>query len=533
MATAILVVGLAGAALAQAAAALGWSPLDKGRSVGTVVGPLVPVTDMDRTANRANNSPKVVADPGDERFLALANRLDAPDYGCALHLSGDEGASWTPVKPVVDLPYGVQKCYGAEVAIDRKGRLYFLFVGLTGDGNLPVGVYLTTSSDRGRRFSPPRKVLDGHNFGVRMAIDTEAGDRGRVHLLWLRATSPPGLGSLGPPPNPILTAHSDDGGATFSEPLQVSDPKRDRVVAPALAIGPDRAVHVGYYDLGDDARDYQGLEGPVWEGTWSLVVSSSFDGGTTFGAGVVAEEAVVPEDRVMVIFTMPPPALVAGGKRVCLAWTDARNGDGDALMRCSPDRGRTWPGAPGRLNDDTMSSGAMQYLPQLAIAPGGRIDAIFYDRRDDPQNLNNDVSYTFSSDGGRRFSRNITLTTEGSSLSRIGQQYAVVSAADRHDFGARSALLSRDRDVIAAWTDTHNSLPPTTAQDIFTTRVSPAHRTGQGTGAAALVALGIAAAALAIAMVVGRRRRSARHVPPVDPIPSPHAAEGVIARTGA
>lgn len=67
-------------------------------------------------------------------------------------------------------------------------------------------------------------------------------------------------------------------------------------MAPALAIGADRAVHVAYYDLEGDAVDYQGLEGPTWDGNWSLVVSTSPDGGKRFDRGVVVEGRLVPPE---------------------------------------------------------------------------------------------------------------------------------------------------------------------------------------------------------------------------------------------
>jgi len=45
--------------------------------------------------------------------------------------------------------------------------------------------------------------------------------------------------------------------------VQVNAVQRELVVAPSLRLGPDHTVLVGFYDLGDDAVDYRGLEGPV------------------------------------------------------------------------------------------------------------------------------------------------------------------------------------------------------------------------------------------------------------------------------
>ncbi|MDQ4134064.1 MAG: glycoside hydrolase [Actinomycetota bacterium] len=462
-----------------------------------------PVTAMDQGVGWANNSPSLAADPADDRFVVIANRLDAPDFSCALQVSGEGGRSWLTAYPVPKRPEGVEKCYAPEVAFDADGALQYLFVGLAGPGNEPVGAYLTSSTDRGRTWSEPRQVLPQYSFGVRMAIDRSTGDKGRMHLVWIRASDPPS-GGFAPPPNPIMTAYSDDGGATFSPPVQISGDIQ-RAAGPALVLGPDSAVHVAYYDLQDDVIDYQGLEGNVWEDTWSLVVASSTDGGRRFGPGVVVDDQIRPHERVMLIFTMAPPALVAGGDgRVCAAWTDARHGDADAVLRCSTDGGARW-GELHRLNDDPVGNGRTQYLPRLSVAPDGRLDAVFYDRRDDEDDILNNVSYTFSTDGGESFTANRRLTRDPST-SLIGQEYLVASAKDMVEFGSRIGVLSKGDEVVAAWTDTRNSNPLSTGQDIFATVVE-LETSGQPLWAR--VAGGLLAvaglAALAFAVVRGRR----------------------------
>ncbi|MDQ6948422.1 MAG: hypothetical protein M3256_19730, partial [Actinomycetota bacterium] len=75
-----------------------------------------PLTAMNLETGPANNSPLVVEDPSEARFVVLANRLDAPDFGCALQLSGDGGNRWAPAEPVPRLPPGADKCYAPEVA---------------------------------------------------------------------------------------------------------------------------------------------------------------------------------------------------------------------------------------------------------------------------------------------------------------------------------------------------------------------------------------------------------------------------------
>ncbi len=89
-----------------------------------------------------HNSPVLVADPKEPRFVLLASRLDSPDFSCALHLSGDGGRYWVPAEPVPQFPPGAEKCCAPELGFDRKSTPYYLFVGLQGigqqsDGSLP------------------------------------------------------------------------------------------------------------------------------------------------------------------------------------------------------------------------------------------------------------------------------------------------------------------------------------------------------------------------------------------------------------
>lgn len=467
--------------------------------------------DLPATANEANrpvasNSPQLAVDPTDERFVAMAHRLDGPDFDCALELSSDGGRSWAPADPVTALPEGIDKCYAPEVGFDARGILYFLFVGLRAPNNVPKGVYLVASDDRGRTFSEPAPVLGPHSFGVRMAIDAERGEDGRIHVVWIAANREPSLGAFPPPPNPIMATHSDDGGRSWSQPVAVSDPARDRVVAPALALGPGGEVHVLYYDLLDDARDYQGLEGPTWEGHWALVLASSDDRGESFGPGRLVEDEVVPPERVMLVFTMAPAALAAAEGSIWVAWHDGRNGDWDVFVRRSVDGGSTWS-SPQRLNDDPLSNGRYQYQPQLAVAPSGRVDAVFYDRRADEENVRNETAYAFSVDGGS-FGPNRMLSTRPSD-SRIGQRYVGPAAEGQVEFGSRLGLLSLEERAVTAWTDTRNSVRPV-QQDIFTAVV---RHDPPGAGSSAGLAWVGATAAIfflaAVAIALGARRRSA------------------------
>jgi hypothetical protein len=159
-----------------------------------------------------------------------------------------------------------------------------------------------------------------------------------------------------------------------------------------------------------------------------------------------------------------------------------------------------------RLNDDVAGNGASQYLPRLSLSPGGRIDAVFLDRRRDPDNLFYDAYYTYSTDGGKTFARNLRLTTYPSD-SRIGSEYATRPALGQFEFGSRLGLLSFAGSVVAAWPDTHNVSPLAREQDLFATQVTSLPEPGRGGLTLLLLAVALLLVLSALAAWALRARR--------------------------
>lgn len=485
-------------------------PSPAGALAAVKVGVEVPVTATDLGISAAYNSPEVALDPTNSRFAVMAYRVDAPPYGCGLEVSGNGGQGWVGADPVPDLPAGSEHCYAPEVVFGPDGTLYYLFLGLHGAGFAPSGAYLTTSRNHARTFTKPWQVLPEENYQVRLAIDPGIGKKGRLYLVWLHTTVAPPTGGLANAPNPIMAAYSDDGGKTFTSPVQVSDPSRVRAVAPAVVVGQDNAVHIAYYDLRDDSRDYQGLDGPVWTDAWSLVMTTSTDRGRGFGSGIVVDDRISPPGRVMLIYTMPPPAVATGPPgRVYIAWPDARSGDADILVARSADGGRNWRPAI-RVNDNRPGDHSTHELPRLSVAPNGRVDAVFLDRRNDPENLKADVYYTSSNDSGTTFTPNVRVTSESSDR-RIGQGYQIPSAVGLTEYGSRLALLSTRDGALACWPDTRNSSIGSNEQDLFLAKVTVGGDAERSTGWARDGS--VAAASVVVLGVVGfgvRRRRARR-----------------------
>ena len=431
---------------------------DPQATVGT--DPAIDARAADPADLSANNSPTLVRSPVDARRLAVANRVDLPRFSCALHVSSDGGESWSKAR--IPLPRGEGgKCYAPDLAYGADGTLYVSFVTLRGPGNVPHAAWISRSRNGGRSLSRPVKALGPLSFQVRLAADPDRP--GRLYLTWVRGADV-ALYKFTTTRNPIVAARSDDGGRSFRKPVRVSDAARRRVVAPSPVIGPRGELYVLYLDLGGDRLDYEGLHegrgGPPYKGAWKLVLARSRDGGRNWQESVVSSK-LAPTER-FIVFIPPFPSLAVDRKsgRLYAAFEDGGLGDPDVLVWSRGRKDEGWSD-PVRVNDTPERDGRAQYRPALSVAPGGRLDVVYYDRRSDPTNVRNEVSLQSSYDAGASFRPRLRLSDRGFD-SRIG----FGSERDMTDLGSRLALLATDADALAVWTDTRSGSRVTGKQDL-------------------------------------------------------------------
>jgi hypothetical protein len=119
------------------------------------------------------------------------------------------------------------------------------------------------------------------------------------------------------------------------------------------------------------------------------------------------------------------------------------------------------------VNDDA-GKGVNHQLPNVAVAPNGRVDVAWYDARlnirpsGDPEleTPYTDVFYAFSTDGGQTFSPNVRISDRSADRS-IGVWSNNVGSA------GPVGLVSTDRMAYFAWQDTRNGNPLTQAEDVY------------------------------------------------------------------
>ncbi|MDQ3931477.1 MAG: glycoside hydrolase [Actinomycetota bacterium] len=446
----------------------------------------------------ANNSPSLTRNPREPSNLALAHRVDRPTFSAFLHWTADGGASWHQTD--LPLPEGLDRPFAPDAVFASDGTLYVSYVNLTGNGNVPDNLWVARSTDGGRTLSPPVRVAGRLAFQARMAVGRDA----TLYVTWLQAREV-ALFSLPATPNPIVVSRSTDGGRSFSPPVPVSEPGRERVAAATPVVddeGPrgwprswrsTGRLLVLYEDFKSDRRDFEFLEGPPAEEPFALVLTASTNGGHSFSPGLEVESHVVPTRRFLVFLPEFPSIAVGPDGSLLVAWADGLNGDEDVFLRRSEDGGQTWTEAV-RVNDNGLGDGTSQYMPRVAVAPSGRIDIIFLDRRRDPANIMTDAFLATSDDGGRSFS-NVRLSSE-SFDSRVGPY---IDATFPIDFGSRLGIVSNDDGAVAAWTDSRFGTEGTGRQDVVAATISR-QRAGaiDWAGVALLALLGVGSAVLSV-----------------------------------
>ncbi len=98
----------------------------------------------------------------------------------------------------------------------------------------------------------------------------------------------------------------------------------------------------------------------------------------------------------------------AQGSVYLLASVNTGADPSDIILNRSTDGGLTW-GTPIRINDDEIG-GNWQWFGSLSVAPNGRLDATWFDTRDNPGTYLSRLYYSYSTDGGLSWSPNEGLS---------------------------------------------------------------------------------------------------------------------------
>jgi len=405
------------------------------------------------------NEQQIIANPlNPDNIVAVWRdfRLGYRRVGCGTSFDG--GLTWSE-QLLEDSNYSWHSDPG--ITVDSQGNFYVVILSYTSTAD-PNGLFVQKSIDGGLTWSESIEVVNGV-AGVFEDKEFIACDRsgsiyeGNLYVTWAR------FGYS----QEIMCCRSTDSGLSFQSPVSLES---GSLQWPNPAVGSNGELFIGWENFSSGLR-----------------FSRSVDGGATFSSPSTVDAAATVYDYInggVTVFSYPAMDVdLSDGPyrgRIHLAYMiDAGSNGMDMRYRYSDDNGIIWS-SPVRLNDDPSGVVIDQFHPWTAVSPvTGDVAVMFYDRRNDPNNLLMDVYWTCSRDGGLTWSENERITTISSDPTAGSKGKTVMNEIDR-TINNRSGLIGEYNGMCAAgtdwnmiWTDTRSG-----NQDTYT---APLHEDGTPT----------------------------------------------------
>jgi len=342
----------------------------------------------------------------------VAGWISSGDRTCGYGVSFDGGLTW----PVIGVVPGIQTGSGGQfdrgtdpsVVFDRSGNAYYtcLAFNLFPPGTGSAGtIFVSRSTDGGVTWGAPVVAMTGEDspgnsiskFEDHQFLTANPAN-GHLYLTQTEFTA------FGKPA--ILFTRSSDGGRTWAEPVQINDRAGNATFQDSFsAAGKDpKVVYVTF-----GAFSNAGL--PNWD---RIYIAKSSDGGLTFSQPqLLAEITPLPDPLPNASWRSDNNLWVAVDRntnRVYVNFADYDTGDADIRVLRLRDRGdRFEVEGNTRVNDD--GAGSDQFFPFITVAPSGRVDVCFQDRRYAPGNALIFTTCAFSGNAGASFTSLQVTTT--------------------------------------------------------------------------------------------------------------------------
>jgi hypothetical protein len=246
---------------------------------------------------------------------------------------------------------------------------------------------------------------------------------------------------------------STDGGRTFSDPGAESD---HRGASIGNAVVASDGTLIGLYADPEHVR-----------------AVTSIDGGATLRPSVIVDKFVraggrkdTRNNNVNHFLHLAIDGTTGAFKdRLYAAWPDRRSGHSQVLFASSADKGSTW--SPARtVTDNAPTDQNDHFMPTVAVNNHGIVGLLWYDRRDNPDNLGYYARFSASLDGGKTWLPSVRVSKE---------PYVSGAVAKRSAFagnGGDTAGLAPAADGAfhAIWIDDHTGVPQVYASRITVAR---------------------------------------------------------------
>jgi hypothetical protein len=222
-------------------------------------------------------------------------------------------------------------------------------------------------------------------------------------------------------------SRSIDGGATWQTPISVPNSPQWGT----LDVASDGNLFIGAGDSGSSfwCIRSSNAQDPAVTPTFDQITTVNMGGSLWYGPPVnpdgLAGQIFLAVDRsegptnnnIYMVATVRPTGFNTGT---------------DVMFARSTNGGLSFS-APQRINDDPINHSKYHWLGTLAVAPNGRIDSVWLDTRNAANNIDSQLFYSYSTDGGLTWSPNVPVSDPFTPLegwpnqSKIGDYITIVS----------------------------------------------------------------------------------------------------------
>jgi hypothetical protein len=442
----------------------------------------VQATLHDEDPGRLYSAPSLAVSPSNPKVI-VASFVEMRTNECGLLRSTDAGRTWAETKtrpshhsyPYCFVPNGENA--QTPVKFGRNGTLYYALGGWDtpdeGRANGGASVLLARSDDLGDTWDTvvvrDARVSRGDDEEsnrpvMGLAVDRATGSQDVVYVTW-RLNQPVPLPPNSRPRLPMV-AVSRDGGRTFDEAVNLSagvfDSPAVRAEEYKTAAAPppaeqDKASNFGALMAFATVDDKGGVY-IAWTTLYgnlsaantpanSLWLSVSRDQGRTFTTNRINGLDTGRPTLHTVRMEWSPAGGPSGTLHLVTTAVPVTRG-GDALYARSTDGGRTWTSR--LMNDDNPKDFNFQWVPNVSVAPNGRVDVAWWDDREDRGRIANDIFYSYSNDNGLTWSRNLVVTDRS-----VDRSVGVWS--NNFNLDAPPGMVSTDAFTLFGWDDTRRT----------------------------------------------------------------------------
>ena len=414
----------------------------------------------------------LAVNPADPRHI-VESEVN-PRYGlCQYNVSFDSGDTWTSGVLKAPAKFGSMPCelfnnvnrlrMDGGIAFGSGQNVYIAFDARTPNLSEGSTTLVARSTDGGKTFAEGQIVMAG-TTGIDPGFGNQPGQQASFVRPKLGVERRPGGDRVIVASNGLnynvrsaAVAVSNDSGATWGPPVNAQPPGEFAQYLSNPVVGPDGTIFVTWRTQHAEAFGYTATAD---EFNW---ISRSSDGGATWSATV--ERKLATSNKTSRVNERRLGIDARDGTLYSVDNETRTANNPDIFLTRSTDKGLTWS-APLRVNEDPATP-VQQSIPNVSVAPNGRVDVVWSDRRNGyggPANYH-DIYMASSNDGGQTFSANRRLTDRSISLTNG------LTTVRGNDFFVPGIVPLGDNEVLVAWSDARLTDFETENMDIFSARV--------------------------------------------------------------